>query len=94
MPEHVTRLSIARAFLRGLATLGRAVRPRPPLAVPAHVYDFTEIIAGSPAMVEALAEPRVLRMLRGSPSTLAELAALLRLAADAPAPDPDSPAVN
>ena len=90
MPEHATRPSIVRAFADQLTRLFDRVRPRPPLAVSRKVYDFTELVAASPAMVEALSDPRVLRLFREQPSTLDELAALMRLAADSPA----SPAAN
>jgi hypothetical protein len=88
--EHATRPSIVRAFADQLTRLFDRVRPRPPLAVSREVYDFAELVAASPAMVEALSDPRVLRLFREQPSTLDELALLMRLAADSPS----SPAVN
>lgn len=90
MSEHATRPSVVRAFADQLTRLFDRVRPRPPLAVSREVYDFTELVAASPAMVEALSDPRVLRLFREQPSTLDELALLMRLAADSPS----SPAVN
>jgi hypothetical protein len=83
---------LAKEFVSQLGSLGRLLASTK-FGMPAEMVELADIVGGSPELQDALKNPAVLKVLRDE-KTRKELAALLKLAAQAdaaPANDPTPP---